>query len=189
MEMRPPSHHFGHLTVICGPMFSGKTGLLIERILADSGAYVVLKPTMDTRFSTESIVGRAGGSIMAQPVNQWPIIPEDVRTLYLDEVQFMEHPHFTGGLHEHVHDALKAGINVVASGLDMDFSGMPFDVTARLAAMADQVIKLAARCTTCGRPARKSIRRFGATNRIALGDGESYSAACNQCFTPALVAD
>jgi thymidine kinase len=182
MKMRP-QRYFGNLTVICGPMFSGKTGLLIERIVADTGPHLVLKPAMDTRFAIEAIVSRAGGRIMAQPVDHWLTLSAEIRTLYLDEVQFMEPPYFSGMLHRHVHDALKSGIDVVASGLDMDFAGLPFDVTARLAAMADQVIKLAACCTACGQTARKSMRRFGSADRVALGDCESYSAACNHCFT------
>jgi thymidine kinase len=183
MSYREKSMKYGHLTLICGPMFSGKTGFLIERITADGSAKIVLKPAMDVRFSDTELVSRSGRRIIAQPINAWPVDQmDDVETVYLDEVQFMEDPYFAGDLITDVRQALDRGQDVIASGLDLDFQGELFAVTAKLAAMADVVIKLTARCTTCGDVASKSLRRDSSTDRVQLGDSEKYEAACNGCF-------
>jgi thymidine kinase len=174
---------YGHLTVICGPMFSGKTGFLVERIASDTSTKVILKPAMDIRFSEDEIISRAGSRFAAQSISAWPSESfKGTDTIYIDEVQFLEPPYFEGDLADCVVMALQAGIDVVASGLDMDFEGRPFAITAHLAAMADTIVKLTARCTTCGDVAGKSLRFGTSAGRIQLGDAGEYAAACNRCF-------
>ena len=49
---------FGHLEVICGPMFSGKTEELIRRITKvefTKKKAIVFKPIIDTRYSKTHI--------------------------------------------------------------------------------------------------------------------------------------
>ena len=73
--------------------------------------------------------------------------------LFVDEVQFLDKPYFAGDFHLVVHSLLQAGHTVTCGGLDLDWRGLPFEVTARLLAMADHVTKLTARCNVTGQPA------------------------------------
>jgi thymidine kinase len=100
--------------------------------------------------------------------------------VFADEIQFMEAPHFDGSFHLLVHALLQDGHAVTCAGLDLDWRGLPFDVTARLLAMADHVEKLKARCNASGQPASKTFRKSAEGPRIVLGAGDVYEARANR---------
>ena len=50
------------------------------------------------------------------------------------------------------------GKQVIVTGLDRDFRGIPFGRMPRLLALADQVTKLTAICMVCGEPATRTQR-------------------------------
>lgn len=181
------------LTVVTGPMFAGKTSELIRRVrqvvdLGESTA-VIVKPAMDSRFDQEAIVSHDGVAWRAIPVSEPGRIVDLVARatgaadhpvhVFADEVQFLESPHFDGSFHLVVHALLREGHAVTCAGLDLDWRGMPFDVTARLLAMADQVVKLKARCTVSGAAASKTFRKTAEGPRIVLGAADMYEARAN----------
>jgi thymidine kinase len=180
------------LAVFSGPMFAGKTTSLIAAInaVAVERAVVIIKPAMDNRYAETAIVTHDGVSHLARPVSR----PEDVFAavaaasggepahVFADEVQFMERPHFDGDFHVVVHSLLMAGHPVTCGGLDCDWRGLPFDVTARLLAMADQVTKLTARCVVTGLPAQKTYKKVADGARVALGAGDRYEPRSNQAW-------
>ena len=82
---------YGHLTVICGPMYGGKTTELLKRVLwAKNGQgkkVLVLKPAMDTRYSSSRIVSHDGLSVECLPVSdpaEWQPLAEDVEMVFFD---------------------------------------------------------------------------------------------------------
>ncbi|MGL4440690.1 MAG: thymidine kinase [Bosea sp. (in: a-proteobacteria)] len=184
------------LTVVAGPMFAGKTSALINRILAALDDHqmpvVIVKPTMDTRFGEAAIVTHDGVAHPALPIScehdlfaavaeasarvQGPV------HVFVDEMQFLEAPHFHGSFHEAVHVLLVAGHNVTCGGLDCDWRGMPFDVSARLLAMADHVEKLTARCAVTGLAAQKTYKKSADATRIALGAADTYEPRSNAAW-------
>ncbi len=161
------------LTVIAGPMFAGKTSALIRRIHAalDEGRRpaVIVKPAMDVRYADGAIVTHDGVAHPALPVadehqlfaavGEASARAQGPVHVFVDEMQFLEAPHFRGSFHECVHSLLVAGHDVTAGGLDCDWRGLPFDVSARLMAMADHVEKLTARCAVTGLPAQKTYKK------------------------------
>lgn len=180
------------LTVIAGPMFAGKTSMLcdaITRAVALGQTTIVIKPAMDTRFGETSIVTHDGVSRPATPVRSekdlFQLVASAVTRvnrpvhLFVDEMQFFEAPHYEGTFHLSIHTLLVAGHRVTAGGLDLDWRGLPFDVSARLLAMADRVEKLAARCAVSGEVASKTFRRNGGGDRIVLGAGDVYEPRAN----------
>jgi thymidine kinase len=181
------------LTVITGPMFAGKTSELIRRVreVVDLGEFtaVIVKPAMDSRFDQEAIVSHDGVAWRAIPVSEPGRIVDLVARavgaadrplhVFADEVQFLESPHFDGSFHLLVHALLREGHAVTCAGLDVDWRGMPFDVTARLLAMADHVVKLRARCTVSGAAASKTFRKHAGGPRIILGAADMYEARAN----------
>ena len=176
---------YGFLTVVCGPMFSGKSGELLKQVVWENSLnrhkVLLLKPSFDTRFGDDVVKTRIGLSLEARSIDAWPDI-EDHTLLCLDEVQFFQAPYFKGDIIEHIKDSLRRGIDIFASGLDMDVHGNPFCVTASLLAMADRVIKKTSRCNVCGHPANKTYKRVSNGEVIQLGDSELYEARCNKHF-------
>lgn len=173
---------YGKLTVICGPMFAGKTTETLKRVLwAKNGqgrSVRVLKPAFDDRYAHAEIVSHDGLRSPAEAIQALPAI-QGADLVVLDEVQFFAE-HVDGDLIEWVRDTLRQGIEVVAAGLDMDWRGKPFPATARLMGMADEVVKLHAHCTVCGRPARKTAKTSGFMQAVELGASDKYEARCNE---------
>jgi thymidine kinase len=181
------------LTVIAGPMFAGKTSALIGRVRAalQEGArpVVIVKPAMDNRYAEAAIVSHDGVAHPALPVacehDLFAAVAEAAARaegpvhVFVDEMQFLEPPHFHGAFHKAVHALLVAGHDVTCGGLDCDWRGMPFDVSARLLAMADRVEKLTARCAVTGLPAQKSYKKVADGARVTLGAADTYEPRAN----------
>lgn len=100
----------------------------------------------------------------------------------IEEAQF-----FDDGLVEVCNTLADRGLQVIASGLDMDFRGEPFGPMPTLLAEADEVVKLCAICACCGRDASRSQRlidgepALASAPTILVGTQESYEARCRHC--------
>jgi thymidine kinase len=175
----------GLLEVICGPMFGGKSALLLKR-LQDYGQYALLvKPSYDTRFAHDSVVSRTGLSAPAISISKWPShLPYRTSAIFIDEVHFMRSPMFEGDMLSIVCTLLEMGMDVIASGLDSDYMGIPFDVTQALREIADKVTLLSARCSGCSQPASRTFKKTTeAGGRFDLGDCDIYEPRCETCWT------
>lgn len=175
---------YGHLEVVCGPMFAGKTTELLKRVLwARNGLnqkVKVFKPAFDNRYSETEIVSHDGLRTVADSIATWVDLEGDWDLVVFDEVQFFTDPHFDRDIVEIVARLLINGTNVLATGLDMDWKGNPFYTTAMLLAMADKVKKLKANCTVSGRPAGKTFKKTRSGDSIELGASDLYEARSNE---------
>ena len=178
---------YGSLSLICGPMFSGKTTELLKRILWVNNAaqqkIAVFKPAFDKRYAKLQIVSHEGLSAAAEAINCWGAMSERlkddaVREVFFDEVQFFTKPHFEGDILAIIKDLLADEINVTASGLDMDWTGKPFEISGQLAAMAEEFIKVKAVCNVCGRPASRTYKKSGSGAQVEIGGTDMYQARC-----------
>ncbi|MBU4689643.1 thymidine kinase [Mycoplasma zalophidermidis] len=172
----------GWLEVITGPMFSGKTEELLKRVNTLKWAEVntlVIKPTFDSRFSDSELVSRTGAKLKSQNVKNSKEILEiwspEYRAVAIDEMNF-----FDENLPEVIEYLLAKDVNVLVSGLDLDFLRKPFGITPHIIAIADEVSKLKAVCVVCKRPAGFSFRKISNQDLNVLGDSE-YEARCRQC--------
>lgn len=177
---------YGSLTVICGPMYAGKTTETLKRILwarnGENRNVYVFKPTFDTRYGESEIVSHDGLRAKAENVNAIPSTEfKEGDLVFLDEIQFYMEPYFRGDVVTWVKSLLAQNIEVVAAGLDMDWQGNPFELTARLLAMANDAKKLTAHCTVCGKPATKTFKKQQDpdSGSVELGATELYEARCN----------
>lgn len=173
------------LTIICGPMFAGKTTELIRRV-ADSRArgliVRVFKPARDDRYHETDLTSHTGERLPATPIREAATAFEgaDVGTLIvLDEAHF-----FGSSLVAPVREAIQRGQSVVLAGVDLDHRGEPFEPFPVLMCEADEVVKLRATCEVCGGPAVHSQRMTAAGDRIVVGGSEMYQARCRTCFQP-----
>ncbi len=64
----------------------------------------------------------------------------------------------------------------------MDFTGKPFGPMPALMAIAEEVTKVQAVCVRCGGPALYSYRLIENTNKVLLGEKESYEPRCRVCY-------
>jgi thymidine kinase len=177
----------GWVHVIAGCMFCGKTDEMLRllRRFSIAGRQVVLvKPRLDTRTNEITVVSRSGAQHRAVTVEHSTEIEAAVGAA--DIVAIEEGQFFDEGLPEVVEALAAAGKQVIVTGLDRDFRGIPFGTMPRLLALADQVTKLTAICVVCGEPATRTQRLIDGEPAPAdspliviggLGD-ETYEARC-----------
>ncbi len=183
-----PSHHLkGHIEVICGGMFSGKTEELLRRIKRAQIArqnVQVFKPALDNRYSKDHVQShnsnRTASIPIEKPIEIINLLDDNTRVVGLDEAQF-----FDNSIIEVVQKLAYRGIQVIVAGLDMDFRGQPFGPMPALLAIAEEVTKLSAICVICGSFATRS-QKLSATfedsaSPIAVGAKEMYEARCRFC--------
>jgi thymidine kinase len=177
----------GWVHVIAGCMFCGKTDEMLRllRRFSIAGRQVVLvKPRLDTRTDEITVVSRSGAEHRAITVDHSSEIESAVRAA--DIVAIEEGQFFDDGLPDAVEALAANGKQVIVTGLDRDFRGIPFGTMPRLLALADQVTKLTAICVVCGEPATRTQRLIDGVPAPAdspliviggMGD-EAYEARC-----------
>lgn len=175
---------YGTIEVICGCMFSGKSTELIRRVEVSRAAgqkIQIFNSTLDKRYAKKGIathdLKRADAVHVEHAEEILPLVDKDTIVVALDEVNF-----FTKEIVHVAEELAKMGKRVICCGLDLDYRGVPFESTARLLAVADTVDKLAARCTQCGKPARRTNRLADIKSRIYVGGADDYDARCVDCF-------
>jgi len=140
----------GFLEVYCGPMKSGKTRELINRIdklrFMEDSPFIFFKPKVDIRDKT--IKSRFGDLTYEcvfidenKPGEIFDHISWEHKLIVIDEIHF-----FNKSIVEVINKLLKKGFNIVVSGLDLNFKGEPFGPMGELLAFADHVVKLNGVC-------------------------------------------
>jgi thymidine kinase len=142
----------GILEVYYGPMNSGKGESLIGRISSinyvPNSRYETFKPLGDIR-TPGKIYSRVGGGISIpaieipddKPWELFKYIDNKVKVVAIDEVQL-----FDDKLVPVVDKLLDNKINVILSGLNLDFRGEPFGILPYFIIRADVVTPLYAVC-------------------------------------------
>jgi len=187
------THHSkkkGHLEVICGSMFSGKSEELIRRLKRTKIARkptLAFKHSLDTRKEIDYVVSHDGSKIKAYPVDNALMIPDlvtqDIEVIGIDETQFFSHE-----LIDVVLQLIDRGKDVIVAGLNLDFRAVPFGPMPTFMALADTVTKLSAICIVCGEEAyftQRLVNEKPAKHDdplIKVGAEETYQARCRGCY-------
>ncbi len=164
-----------YLEVITGPMFSGKTTKLIEKVKEYKGVNIY-KPKIDTRYHNNFLVTHDGQRNIAQAVNSiCDIELKNDEDYFFDEVQFYGNEFI---------DKLNSLRNckIFCSGLNLDYLGRPFGIMPKLIKMAHKVHYLVAECEVCHKPAERTFRKCDSRDQVYIGERESYSARCIDHF-------
>ncbi len=172
------------LTLIGGPMFSGKTTWLLDHVKElPSGSFQLFKPNIDVRYGDDELVTHNGERLPARNLStKKPIFPKlgpEIKTLLIDELNFFQAETLLPALREQE----AAGRQIVAAGLLYDFMKQPFGATLPLSKVADHFEQLFARCDRCGKPAEHSYRKTQETDQVVLGAKDKYGACCSECWT------
>ncbi len=186
--MNEPSflpNHAGWIEVICGGMFSGKTEELIRRARRAHIAgqnVVIVKPAVDNRYSNSEVVSHDESSlpgITVDTADQIILLTSTARVVCIDEAQF-----FDKRIVEVSNTLANDGKRVIIAGLDMDFEGKPFEPMPQLLAIAEYITKLHAICAESGMLANFSQRIVESSDKVLVGEKESYEPRARHCFRP-----
>lgn len=179
------------LTVITGPMFSGKTEKLIALCTAHHFAghkIRAFKPSNDNRYDEIFITSHARAQWLATPIN--PANPDDMAmhivqdhlesdvpfpdVVAIDEAQFFDAPKLIRAVETFLY---VDRIPVIISGLSQDSDGKPFGAMPHLLAIADDIIHLKSVCAKTkkiGTATRTYRKDKNNKNQVAVGGSEMY---------------
>jgi thymidine kinase len=183
LRSRKQSERKGHIELICGSMFSGKTEELIRRLNRAKLAKLnveIFKPSVDKRYHEFDVVSHNENSIRSTPVNfagDILLLTSNCDVVGIDETQF-----FDEDIVRIAQILANQGKRIILAGLDMDFEGRPFGPMPLLMATAEFVTKVHAICMQCGDLAAFSHRLSSEKEKVVLGEKESYEARCRKCF-------
>jgi thymidine kinase len=185
----------GNLSVICGPMFSGKSRELIRLMhIAEIAGQetAVFKPRIDTRYGHADVASHDGIRKQAHSVATAREILSILSTcsrqpavIAIDEGQF-----FDSGLPAVCMLLVDRGRRVVVAGLDRNFRGEPFGSMPDLLACADEVVKLRAVCMRCKDPRVTAVLPQRLIDghpapydspEVMVGGAEFYESRCLDC--------
>ena len=172
-----------NITVICGPMFSGKTKSLILKIAHETNHNqkpIAFKPFIDNRYSDDYIVSHDKNKIKSKTIKESIEILNYINeydVFAIDEVQF-----FDNSLISVCKELLKKNKKIITAGLDKDYLTKPFKLVSELIELSDNVIKLNAVCVKCGKDANLSFRTTHEKDLILIGESEKYEARCEKCY-------
>ena len=180
----------GHIELILGPMFAGKTTELQRRVKRYQHANqrcLIVKFSGDNRYTDEDVTCTHDGAklhskegsiktIAASTLAQLQDMMSPYSVVAIDEGQFF--PDVV-----EVCDALaNSGKIVVVSALDGTFERQPFNNILNLIPMAESVQKITAVCKVCFRDAHFS-KRITADKRVeVIGGADMYIPVCRDCF-------
>ncbi len=197
------------LEVIVGPMFSGKTELLIARLnraLYAGKRLRILKPAHDTRTQgfiaarrvnpdgTTEVSDKLSAIMIRGEEDFWRVAGrQDYDVLAVDEAQFfaLDEPMrdslgwFGRAVRELMRLRRATPLRIIVAGLDMDFAENPFGPMPGLLAIADSIDKLTGVCMVCGSDAgRISHRIVPGEAQLVVGDAGEYQVRCRACYEP-----
>lgn len=172
----------GHVEVVCGCMFSGKTEELLRRIQRAKIArqkVQVFKPVIDDRYGKDFVVSHNQNKMLSTPVAKardiLKLLEDTTRVVGVDEAQF-----FDEFVVEAVERMSNRGLRVIVAGLDMDYRGKPFGCMPQLMAIAEHVTKLSAVCVVCGAPASRTQKTRAEGGQVVVGANGLYEARCRR---------
>ena len=180
----------GNLETIVGAMFAGKTSELLKRILwakHQNKKIIVIKPSIDDRYSNEKIITHNDLSHECYAMNDWTTTLDkfifeksEVDMVFLDEIQFMD----TKDTLSNVETILNKGIDVVCAGLDQDSRGKPWETSSMLLGLSDKIVKIYGFCNVRGLEATKTFRKISGGERTQVGAANIYEPRCLNHWEP-----
>ena len=189
-QRKDPYAGQGYLELIVGPMFSGKTGYLMDVYEAHVDEYdiVVINHASDTRYNrdNESNMHTHDGrtlpclytTTLAELQDNAVVKGGGRPTIYL-----VNEANFFPDLVPYVLDKVESENSVVyVAGLNGDFQRSKFGSLLDLAPYADRITKLSGKCTTCSRDSQFSYRVDKTNMDQALIGTDDYLPLCRKCY-------
>ena len=177
---------YGTLIAVVGPMFAGKSETIIAAIKNKKilnypiKSPLVFKHSFDkTRYDETHIVSHNQNKVPCRLLDDTTLeelnnIDQKHDWVFIDEAQFFSKE----ALLETCYSLLNRGINICCAGLNQDSFGKPFGAIGDILALADNIITIYSKCSTCGAPATKTKRLSDNTETILVGGNAIYEPRC-----------
>lgn len=185
----------GNLTLIDGPMFADKTTTLIVFIKSyvdnnKSTDILVIKPTTDNRYANNELVSHNGLRYPASechPDKLFEFLNLNLNNNY--KKIFIDEGHFFKNLYEPICTCLNNGIDIVVSGINIDYMKNPFVEIKKLKTIAKTHISCSAYCIECGNLAKYTkihpkVDKPSDSNVVVVGGADKYAPYCgdDKCY-------
>jgi thymidine kinase len=168
------------ISLIMGPMFSGKTTELLrqlERAQVAKKKTILLRPKIDTRpFLSHS--EKDNGWLKQEFVDLATFDAADFDVVGIDEGQFFE------GLKDFCLKYSLQGKRIIISALLSSSECQLFDPIVQILPYCDEIIKLSAICTKCGSEQGNYTYYLAGTKteKVSVGGLNEYTALCDKCY-------
>merc|ERR1712183_1160383 len=143
---------------------------------------MVMKPQLDTRFSTGSVKSRAGldrpADMLLTPESVFLAEQlEGVSCILVDEAQFL-----APAVVDHLRNVtIDLGVPVICYGLRTDFRSRLFPGSQRLLELADTIEEVKTTCTFCNKKATMNLK---SVNGAATMEGPTVSLGAEEMYVP-----
>lgn len=179
LNMRPAE---GHIQLIFGPMFSGKTTEMLRRVnryrLANRNCRIV-KYKHDTRYAMDKVAThdqQMQEALSASKISEVMTELWDAQVIGIDDGQFFD------DIAECSEKLANCGKIVIVAALDGDFNRKRFKNVLDLCPFSEDIKKLNAVCTRCGEDASFTKRLTSQLTQEVIGGSEMYTAVCRDCY-------
>lgn len=174
----------GKLSLILGPMFSGKSTILLTRYRRYQIAgkkCLLIKYAKDTRYSNseemlvthDQVSYKATSCHKLEEVHQ---LIQDYDVICIDEIQFYADAHI------YCDQWANAGKIVEVCGLNGDYRRKPFEQISLLIPLADDISYITAICKATGRDASFTMRLSNEKEQEVIGSTDKYQAVSRECY-------
>ena len=173
------------IKVYTGPMFSGKTKAMFS--IKDEHYHQRLIMCFKARKDNRTVGNLWTRSNPDRPIEAVEISDLSEIYTYLDrnpqvKIIFIDEAMLIGGDARVLIDlSLSLDLDIHIAGLDMTSEQSPFGIMPQVLAIADEVIKVKAECSECGKSAPYSYYLLGDKDEVVIGDQE-YTALCGRCL-------
>ena len=176
----------GELIVITGPMFAGKTTLLLKEVQKASKRRkaILFRSAIDDRYSTTEIVSHDGFRLPAVTleknegcISALKAAAVEYDIIAIDEGQFWQG---TKGFIEILDGLAYDSKLVYVAMLNTKADGNPFEISKQLMPLADRIYCLYSKCSKCS-------RRAICTQRVINGEasfGDEFVVGCSSIYEP-----
>lgn len=173
----------GNITLIIGPMFSGKSTYLLNHVrkLSYSGAKTVfVNHSFDKRYTNDGAIctheHQSVSAISCGTLSEKLEELEKFDIIGIDEGQFFE------DLVTVAEKLCLEGKTVAVAALSGDFRMKPFPNIAELLSKANKIKLMKAFCFDCHKEASFTLRTIKSDKTILVGSTESYKPVCRGCY-------
>ncbi len=187
----------GAIALFVGPMFSGKTTAMVDRVRRAALAgtpCVLVKWAGDVRYEAgETVAAHSEVRQGSTAATAWQAPIRAVAARALGEVALdsaeravgVDDGQFFADLPAQCEAWAREGRQVFVAALDGDFVQRPFEPVAVLVPRCEAVTKLSGVCMRCRRAASAFSQRIaGGAEVVQIGGRESYRAVCRGCLQP-----
>lgn len=171
-----------------GPMFSGKTTLLLSTYfnMWNKKNILCFKPSINTRddgIKSKNIKDNVDAILIDDLSDILKHIKNNTRTIFIDEGNFLK-----GDVSVLVNLSVDKNIDVYISGLNMTSEQKPFGIMPNILAVSDEIEICKGYCTICNRPASYTYFEGNKDNDIVVGDS-LYINLCEDCLRKRRIKD